>query len=63
MRESKSFAFVELNDGSYFKNLQIVLEADKLPNYREIVRKIAWARPSKLKARSFLRPKCSSPLN
>ena len=31
MRESKSFAFVELNDGSYFRNLQVVLEADKLP--------------------------------
>ena len=35
MRESKAFAFVELNDGSYFKNLQIVLEADKLENYHE----------------------------
>ena len=38
MRESKSFAFVELNDGSYFRNLQVVLEADKLPNYRELTR-------------------------
>ena len=40
MRESKSFAFVELNDGSYFRNLQVVLEADKLPNYRELTRQI-----------------------
>ena len=40
MRESKTFAFVELNDGTYFKNLQIILEADKLPNYREITRAI-----------------------
>ena len=40
MRESKTFAFVELNDGSYFKNLQIVLEADKLPNYREVTHAI-----------------------
>ena len=23
MRESKAFAFVELNDGSYFRNLQV----------------------------------------
>ena len=36
MRESKSFAFVELNDGSYFTNLQVVLEEGKLNNYREI---------------------------
>ena len=40
MRESKTFAFVELNDGSYFKNLQIILEADKLPGYKEITKAI-----------------------
>ena len=40
MRESKAFAFVELNDGSYFKNLQVVLEADKLDNYRELTKQI-----------------------
>ena len=38
MRESKAFAFVELNDGSYFKNLQVILEADRLPDYAETVR-------------------------
>ncbi len=36
MRESKSFAFVELNDGSYFRNLQIILEADKLDDYKAL---------------------------
>ena len=40
MRESKAFAFVELNDGSYFRNLQIILEASKLDNYAEAVRTI-----------------------
>ena len=40
MRESKAFAFVELNDGSYFRNLQVVLEADKLDNYRELTKQI-----------------------
>ena len=40
IRESKSFAFVELNDGTYFKNLQIILEADQLPDYAEIVKRI-----------------------
>ncbi|MBR1560690.1 MAG: asparagine--tRNA ligase [Clostridia bacterium] len=40
-RESKTFAFVVLNDGTYFQNLQIVLEADKLPNYAEVVKAIS----------------------
>ena len=40
MRESKAFAFVELNDGSYFRNLQIILEESKLNNYREATRAI-----------------------
>ncbi|MBQ3463908.1 MAG: asparagine--tRNA ligase, partial [Clostridia bacterium] len=30
-----NFGFIELNDGSFFKNLQIVLEAD-MPNYGEL---------------------------
>ena len=40
MRESKAFAFVELNDGTYFRNLQIILEASKLDNYADAVRAI-----------------------
>ncbi len=34
MRESKAFAFVELSDGTFFKNLQLVLEEGALHNYR-----------------------------
>ena len=37
MRESKSFEFIELNDGSFFKNIQVVFE-DKLDNFKEIAR-------------------------
>ncbi len=40
MRESKTFAFVELNDGSYFKNLQVILDEAELSDYRELVKKI-----------------------
>ncbi|MDO4531005.1 MAG: asparagine--tRNA ligase, partial [Bacillota bacterium] len=36
MRASKNFGFIELNDGSFFKNIQIVFEADKISNYEEI---------------------------
>ncbi|MBR0190136.1 MAG: asparagine--tRNA ligase [Clostridia bacterium] len=38
LRDSKSFGFIELNDGSYFKNCQIVMERDKLSNYDEIAK-------------------------
>jgi asparaginyl-tRNA synthetase len=37
IRESKTFGFIELNDGSYFKNLQVVFE-DKLSNFNEIAK-------------------------
>ena len=38
IRDSKNFAFVELNDGSHFKSLQIVLESSRLVNYEQIVK-------------------------
>ena len=38
MRVSKNFGFIELNDGSFFKNIQIVFEADNLSNYAEITK-------------------------
>ena len=36
VRDSKSFGFIELNDGSYFKNCQIVFVRDEVDNYDEI---------------------------
>ncbi len=39
-RESKTFAFVELNDGTYFRNLQLILDEEKLANYRELTKDI-----------------------
>ncbi|MBQ8550107.1 MAG: asparagine--tRNA ligase [Clostridia bacterium] len=36
IRVSKSIAFLELNDGSSFKGLQVILEEGKLANYKEI---------------------------
>ena len=38
MRVSKNFGFIELNEGSFFKNIQIVFEADTLSNYAEITK-------------------------
>ncbi len=36
IRDMKTFGFIELNDGSCFKNLQVVMEAGSLANYKEI---------------------------
>ncbi len=38
MRPQKTFGFIELNAGSYFKNLQVVFEEDILDNYRDIAK-------------------------
>ncbi|HIU59383.1 MAG TPA: asparagine--tRNA ligase, partial [Candidatus Scatosoma pullistercoris] len=38
IRDSKAFGFIELNDGSCFKNTQIVFERAVLSNYDEIAR-------------------------
>ena len=35
VRDSKTFGFIELNDGSYFKNIQIVFD-NSLSNFDEI---------------------------
>ena len=36
IRDMKKFGFIELNDGSCFKNLQVVMDVESLPNYKEI---------------------------
>lgn len=37
IRQSKNIAFMELNDGSSLKGLQVVLESEKLENFDEII--------------------------
>ena len=36
IRDMKTFGFIELNDGSCFRNLQVVMDANSLSNYKEI---------------------------
>ncbi|WP_071433378.1 asparagine--tRNA ligase [Angelakisella massiliensis] len=36
IRNSKALGFIELNDGTYFRNLQIVFEDSKIDNFTEI---------------------------
>ena len=38
LRDSKAVGFIEINDGSCFKGVQIVFEADKIENYKEIAK-------------------------
>ena len=38
LRDSKAIGFIELNDGSCFKGVQIVFEAAKLDNYKDIAK-------------------------
>ncbi len=38
IRDSKTFGFIELNDGSFFKNLQVVFEVANVSNYEEIAK-------------------------
>lgn len=35
-RSSNKFGFIELNDGTFFKSVQIVYEADKISNFDEV---------------------------
>ena len=36
LRDSKAFGFIDLNDGSYFKSIQVVFEREIINNYDEI---------------------------
>jgi len=36
LRDSKAFGFIDLNDGSYFKSIQVVFEREIISNYDEI---------------------------
>ena len=38
VRDSKNIGFIELSDGSCFKPLQVVFEAAKLENYKDIAK-------------------------
>lgn len=37
LRDSKTFGFIELNDGTFFKNLQVVID-DSLNNFKDVIK-------------------------
>ncbi len=61
MRESKTFAFIELNDGTYFKNLQLVMEEDKLENYKELTKAIGVGAALEAEGTLVLTPEMKQP--
>lgn len=38
VRDSKTFGFIEINDGSFFKSLQIVFEEGKISNFKDVAK-------------------------
>lgn len=38
LRDQKTFGFIELNDGSFFKNLQVVFEDGAISNFKEVAK-------------------------
>lgn len=60
-RDSKALGFIELNDGSCFKNLQIVFEETKLENYKDVT-KYGVGSAIIVKGEVILTPQAKQPL-
>lgn len=59
-RGSNKFGFIELNDGSFFKSVQVVYEAEDLDNFEE-VSKIAIASALRVRGEFVLTPGAKQP--
>ncbi len=59
LRDSKTFGFIELNDGTFFKNVQVVFN-DSLPNFEEI-RKLTLSSSIKVSGKLVLTPESKQP--
>ncbi len=60
IRDSKKIGFIELTDGSCFKSLQVVFQADKLKNYTEIAKAGTYT-SLEVKGRIVLTPQAKQP--
>ena len=61
VRDSKNIGFIELSDGSSFKNLQVVFEAAKLENYKDVA-KAGVGTSMRVVGRVVLTPGAKQPL-
>lgn len=60
VRDSKTFGFIELNDGTFFKNVQIVFH-DTLENFTEIC-KLTVSSSIKVSRKLHFNGKCKTAL-
>ncbi len=60
LRDSKAIGFIELNDGSCFKGVQIVFESAKLENYKDIA-KLNVGSAVKVTGKLLLTPQANQP--
>ncbi len=60
LRDSKAIGFIELNDGSCFKGIQVVFEAEKLENYKDIA-KLNVGSAVKVTGKLLLTPQANQP--
>ena len=60
LRDSKAVGFIEINDGSCFKGVQIVFEAEKLDNYKDIA-KLNVGSAVKVTGKLLLTPQANQP--
>ena len=60
LRDSKAIGFIELNDGSSFKGLQVVFEENKLENYKDIAKQNVGA-ALRVTGRLLLTPEANQP--
>ena len=60
LRDSKAIGFIEINDGSCFKGVQIVFEAEKLANYKDIA-KLNVGSAIKVTGKLILTPNANQP--
>ena len=60
IRDSKKIGFIELTDGSCFKSLQVVFQADKLENYTKIAKAGTYT-SLEVKGRIVLTPQAKQP--
>ena len=59
-RGSNKFGFIDLNDGTYFKSVQVVYEEEFLPNFEEIS-KLPLSTALSVKGQLVLTPESKQP--
>mgnify|MGYP000641945412 FL=1 len=59
-RGSNKFGFLEINDGTFFKHVQVVYEADKISNFEE-VSKMSISAALTIQGRFVLTPEAKQP--